>query len=65
MSALKVRIFNLIIIFNPITLFFFALLEKDYDKAIELYSKAIELDPGNAVYYANRSLANLRTESFG
>lgn len=40
-------------------------LDKVYDKAIELYSKAIEIDPTNAVYYANRSLANLRTESFG
>ncbi|CRK90452.1 CLUMA_CG004156, isoform A [Clunio marinus] len=38
---------------------------KDYDKAIELYTKAIEIDPHNAVYYANRSLANLRQESFG
>lgn len=38
---------------------------KVYDKAIELYTKAIEIDPTNAVYYANRSLANLRTELFG
>lgn len=28
---------------------------KDYDKAIELYSKAIELDPKKEVYYSNRS----------
>lgn len=41
------------------------ILDKIYDKAIELYSKAIDLDPSNAVFYANRSLANLRTESFG
>jgi serine/threonine-protein phosphatase 5 len=40
-------------------------LDKIYDKAIDLYSKAIELDPNNAVFYANRSLANLRTELFG
>lgn len=39
--------------------------DKVYDKAIELYTKAIELDPSNAVYYANRSLANLRKENFG
>lgn len=38
---------------------------KEYDKAIEMYTKAIELDPKNAVYYANRSLAHLRQESFG
>lgn len=30
-----------------------------------MYSKAIELDPTNAIYYANRSLAHLRQESFG
>lgn len=36
-----------------------------YDKAIEFYTKAIEIDSSNAVYYANRSLANLRTELFG
>lgn len=34
-------------------------------KAIEMYTKAIELDEKNAVYYANRSLANLRLENFG
>jgi len=38
---------------------------KDYDKAIDLYTKAIEIDPQNAVYYANRSLSYLRQESFG
>ena len=30
-----------------------------------MYSKAIDLDPNNAVYLANRSLAHLRQESFG
>lgn len=30
-----------------------------------MYTSAIELDPNNAVYYANRSLAHLRQESFG
>lgn len=44
---------------------FFAKQEKEYGKAIEMYSKAIEMDPKNAVYYANRSLAHLRQESFG
>lgn len=39
--------------------------EKEYDKAIDFYTKAIELVPKNAVYYANRSLAHLRQESFG
>lgn len=30
-----------------------------------MYSKAIESEPNNAVYYANRSLAHLRMEAFG
>lgn len=30
-----------------------------------MYSKAIEMDPKNAIYYANRSLAYLRQECFG
>lgn len=48
---------------NPLP--FSARTEKEYDKAIEMYSKAIELEPENAVFYANRSLAHLRVESFG
>lgn len=48
---------------NPLPLSIRA--EKEYDKAIEMYSKAIELEPENAVFYANRSLAHLRVESFG
>ena len=36
-----------------------------YDEAINLYSKAIELNPNVAVYYGNRSLAYLKTECFG
>ncbi|XP_053994568.1 serine/threonine-protein phosphatase 5 [Hylaeus anthracinus] len=38
---------------------------QDYNKAIELYSKAIELNPTVAVYYGNRSFAYLKTECFG
>ncbi|XP_066995119.1 serine/threonine-protein phosphatase 5 [Anabrus simplex] len=37
---------------------------QDYNRAIELYTKAIELNP-SAVYYANRSFAYLKTECFG
>ena len=31
-----------------------------YPLAIELYSQCIKLNPCNAVYYANRSIAHLR-----
>jgi len=37
---------------------------QDYEAAIELYTKAIELCP-SAVYYANRSISYLRTECVG
>ena len=36
-----------------------------YNDSIDVYTKAIEINPNNAVLYANRSLANLRVESFG
>jgi len=36
-----------------------------YPQAIELYTQAIEINPANAVYYANRSIAYLRSECFG
>uniref|UniRef100_A0A8C2SX94 Serine/threonine-protein phosphatase n=1 Tax=Coturnix japonica TaxID=93934 RepID=A0A8C2SX94_COTJA len=38
---------------------------KQYEEAVELYSRAIELNPTNAIYYGNRSLAYLRTECYG
>jgi len=36
-----------------------------YPQAVELYSKAIELHPANAVYHANRSISHLRLENYG
>ena len=39
--------------------------DEEYQQAADLYSAAIELNPNNAVYYANRSIANLRLENFG
>lgn len=38
---------------------------KQYTQAIESYSKAIEINPGNAVYYCNRAFAQLRLENYG
>lgn len=32
-----------------------AFLAKDYNKAIELFTQAIELNPSQPVYYSNRS----------
>nr|CAI5818521.1 unnamed protein product [Callosobruchus analis] len=37
----------------------------DFNKAIELYTLAIEKNPNVAIYYANRSFAYLKTEYFG
>lgn len=39
--------------------------EQDFNKAIDLYTKAIEKNPNSAVYYSNRSFAYLKTECFG
>ena len=36
-----------------------------YTAAADLYTQAINLNPTNAVYYANRSIANHRIENFG
>lgn len=39
--------------------------KKEYESAIKLYSLAIEKDNTNAILYANRSFAYLKTECFG
>ncbi|TSP46835.1 Serine/threonine-protein phosphatase 5 [Bagarius yarrelli] len=39
--------------------------EKDYENAIKYYTEALELNPSNAIYFSNRSLAYLRTECYG
>ncbi len=40
-------------------------IDKRFEGAIELYTKAIELNPMVATYYGNRSIAHLKTESYG
>ena len=37
----------------------------NYERAVELYTKAIELNPQIVAYYGNRSIAYLRTECYG
>lgn len=39
--------------------------QEKYSAAEELYSKAIDLNNTNAVYFANRSITHLKQESFG
>lgn len=39
--------------------------DEHYDKAIELYTKAISLNDSDAVYFGNRSFALLKTELYG
>eukprot|EP00775_Hariotina_reticulata_P007235 gene7235-7448_t len=39
--------------------------EKHYGAAVDLYSKALELDPHNAVYYSNRAFAHIKLEEYG
>ncbi|KAF2358771.1 PPP domain [Trinorchestia longiramus] len=39
--------------------------KQSYDKAIEFYTKAVECNPDEPIYYGNRSFAYLRTECFG
>uniref|UniRef100_A0A8C1PG04 Serine/threonine-protein phosphatase n=1 Tax=Cyprinus carpio TaxID=7962 RepID=A0A8C1PG04_CYPCA len=38
---------------------------KTFINAIKYYTEALELNPSNAIYYSNRSLAYLRTECYG
>ncbi|KAK8371904.1 hypothetical protein O3P69_013501 [Scylla paramamosain] len=39
--------------------------KQQYEKAIALYTQAIEIDGSNPILYGNRSFAHLRMESFG
>ncbi len=39
--------------------------EKRYEQAIELYTRAIEIDQDEPSYYGNRSIAYLKEELYG
>ena len=39
--------------------------EHKFDQAIEAYTKAIELDPENAIFYSNRAQVNIKLENYG
>ena len=39
--------------------------EHKFDEAIEAYTKAIELDPKNAIFYSNRAQVQIKLENFG
>ena len=41
------------------------LAEKNYVKAVTGYTRAIDLDPTNPMYYGNRAIAHLRLENAG
>lgn len=43
----------------------FAGAEKHYASAVAAYSRAIDINPENAVYYSNRAAAHVRLENFG
>ncbi|KAF6072029.1 Calcineurin-like phosphoesterase family protein [Candida albicans] len=36
-----------------------------YDEAIEAYTKAIEIDPNNAIFYSNRAQVQIKLENYG
>jgi len=38
--------------------------EKDFELAIQMYSKAIEMDPTNAIYYGNRAAASFQLNNY-
>ena len=53
--------------YSSIFTFFFLhlILEGKYDEALDLYSKAIELNPKVPAYYGNRSFCYIKTEYYG
>lgn len=41
-----------------------AYINKNYEEAVELYSKAIEIDPKDPVFYSNRATSLFELEKF-
>lgn len=41
-----------------------AFLDDDFDVAVDLYSKAIDLDPSCAAFFADRAQANIKLHNF-
>jgi tetratricopeptide (TPR) repeat protein len=48
-----------------LTLNFHLNVEKHYQLAVEGYTKAIELNPTNAIYYWNRAFSHIKLEEYG
>lgn len=42
-----------------------SLKNQKYQEAIDFYTKAIELDSTNAIFYSNRAQANIKSENYG
>lgn len=40
-------------------------LKNEYQKALELYNKAVESEPNNHLYIGNRAMCHLKLENFG
>jgi serine/threonine-protein phosphatase 5 len=43
----------------------FPVAEKHYAAAVHLYTQALEIQPDNAVLYANRAFAHIKIEEYG
>ncbi len=39
--------------------------EKHFTAAIDGYTRAVDLNPANAIYYSNRAFAHIKLENYG
>ena len=65
MLCIVVDFMHMISVYNGYLPAFMSPVDKKHVEAVEFYTKAIDLNPGVASYYGNRSIAHLRTEAFG